>query len=93
MTDKHDKIKDGEYEKRCYCEKCTKKYDEWCDQQQKEGCTVVKRKCYTICKYVAEKQTIVTDKWGYKEKFEGKWEKVDKIEKPCKDCDKKKSRK
>lgn len=86
---KHDYVDDnGSYQRVCYCNKCTKKWDDWCDKKKSEGQTHCKRKCYTICEYECEQPIHIKYKWGHKEKFEGEWEHHDKISRPdyCQKC-------
>jgi len=71
---RHDIIVDGKYKKRCYCQKCTKSYDDWKHRNKKEGCTKCKRRCYTVCEIQCEKPVEIVHEWGYKKKYEGKWE-------------------
>lgn len=90
-SEKHDSVKDnGEYEKRCYCEKCVGKYKEWCKKQKEEGCSTCKRRCYTVCEIKCKKTDVIHTHWGYHEKFEGKWEhyRAEPAPKNCEKCKK-----
>lgn len=74
----HDTCENGKYEKRCYCEKCVKKYDEWCKvhpTHKDKKC--VERKCVTICEYRWQRPCAFAEEGGFKKKFETKWEKYD----------------
>jgi 3-hydroxy-3-methylglutaryl CoA synthase len=86
----HDTVVDGHYKKRCYCQKCTKQYDEWCRQKKREGCQHCKRICKTVCTVECKKPIKIVKEWGYKEEFEGKWEphQGKPCPKDCKECKK-----
>lgn len=86
--DHHDEITEDGYKKRCYCQKCTKKYDEWCREHKDEGHTSCKRRCYTVCEVICEKPVTTVTHWGYKKEFEGKWEKYHdkKVPAKCSEC-------
>lgn len=73
----HDHSEGGNYIKRCYCEKCKRKYDDWCDEHEHEGKTHCKKRCVTHCEYVCSKPIKTVKKWGYKKEFVGKWEKYE----------------
>lgn len=77
----HDSYDDSRYQKRCYCEKCKKKYDDWKKEHEEKGETVCKRKCFTVCEIVCTKKIEKELNWGYKKKYEGKWEEYKKKEK------------
>jgi hypothetical protein len=85
----HDSHDDNSYKKRCYCEKCKKKYSEWCHEHKSKGETFCKRRCYTVCEIKCKKNVTLHKKWGYKKLYEGKWEchHEKKCPKGCK-CDK-----
>jgi hypothetical protein len=83
----HDSYDHGSYKKRCYCQRCCDKYDEWCKEREKEGCVTCKKKCRTICEIVCEQPKTVVTKWGFKKEYEGKWEEHHDEKKP-KHCDK-----
>lgn len=90
---KHDEYdeKSGQYKKRCYCQKCVKTYNEWCKRQKEHGNTRCRRKCFTVCTIECEKDHTVTTRWGYDQKFEGKWEDYKHARPAPRDCkDKKK---
>lgn len=79
----HDHSDGSSYTRRCYCEKCTRKYDDWCKEHEKEGRTFCKKKCVTHCEYKCYKPIKIVKEWGYKKEFSGKWEKY------AEKCDKK----
>ena len=81
--------KDG-FKKRCFCQKCEKKWKEWCEKHKKEGETHCKRKCYTVCEYKCKKPVTTVFNWGYHKKFVGEWEKhkAEDVPKRCKHCKK-----
>lgn len=88
QSEKHDTVNEkGEYEKRCYCQKCVGRYKEWCRKNKEEGCTTCKRRCYTVCEIKCKKTDIIHTNWGFHEKFEGKWENY-RAEDAPKHCDK-----
>jgi hypothetical protein len=70
----HDCIIGGEYVKKCYCQKCTQKYEEWCEEKKYEGEKHCKRICKTVCTIKCERPIKIVRTWGYKEDWEGKWE-------------------
>lgn len=72
--DGHDIIVDGQYKKRCYCQKCTHSFDIWAQKQKEEGRVTCKRKCITLCEIKCEKPVTTVYNWGYKKEYEGKWE-------------------
>lgn len=74
---KHDECDEHEYKKRCYCEKCVKKYDEWCRRHKKDGKPKCYRKCYTVCEIKCKKPCRKVKKYGYKKLYEGKWQHYD----------------
>lgn len=84
--DRHDEHDEQGYKKRCYCEKCVKTFDEWCDVKKQEGKPLCRKKSYTICEIVCERTDSKTYFYGHKKEFEGKWEDT-KAYKP--DCNKK----
>jgi hypothetical protein len=88
ISEKHDSCDESGYKKRCYCEKCKRKYDEWCHKNKEHGHTVCKRKCYTICEIVCEKPVTTITHWGFKKEYEGKWEHYHHKEEPPKHCKK-----
>lgn len=90
--DKHDYVDNGSYKRICDCQKCKKKWDDWCDKRKSEGDTRCKRKCYTICEYECKQPVTTVYEWGHKEKFEGDWESHDRIDRPT-HCDKCKQKK
>lgn len=85
---KHDSYDENGYKKRCYCEKCKKSYDDWCEKNEEDGVTHCKRKCYTICEIVCEKPVTTVTHWGYKKEYEGKWEsyRAEEAPKKCHKC-------
>lgn len=85
---KHDHVDKDGYKKRCYCQKCVKRYKEWCEKKKDEGCTTCKRRCYTVCEIKCEKTDIIRTYFGFHEKFEGKWERYDSqpVPKHCNKC-------
>lgn len=85
--DGHDSYDENGYKKRCYCEKCKRKYDEWCRRQKESGHKTCKRKCFTICEVKCEQPKYILDKWGYKKEYEGKWEPFHDKEPKPKHCD------
>ena len=71
----HDEVgSDGEYKKRCYCEKCVAKYDLWCKEHAGEAHVTCKRKCYTVCEINCHKEQTFYKDWAFGKKYEGKWE-------------------
>ena len=70
----HDSYTDSKYQKRCYCEKCKKKYDDWKKEHEEKGKTVCKKRCFTVCEIECTKKVEREINWGYKKKYEGKWE-------------------
>lgn len=91
MTDyseKHDSYDDKGYQKRCYCEKCVRTYEDWCKKHKEDGSTHCKRKCYTVCEVKCEKPVTTIHTWGYKKDYEGKWEhyRSESVPKRCGKC-------
>lgn len=70
----HDSCDGENYQRRCSCNKCSRKYDEWCRKNKRGGEPCCKRICRTVCEVVCEKPTTTVHKWGYKEQYDGKWE-------------------
>lgn len=89
---KHDECDESGYKKVCRCEKCVRKYNDWCKKNKKHGETVCKRKCYTVCEVKCERPTTSVTRWGFTEDSETKWAKyehqgpVPKPEKKHKSC-------
>lgn len=93
--DRHDESNENGYKKRCYCEKCVKSFDEWCDVKKHEGKPLCRKKSYTICEIVCERTDSKTYFYGHKKEFEGKWEGAKAYKPDChdkKDYDDKKDR-
>lgn len=86
---KHDKCDEHGYKKRCECQRCVRKYDEWCKSHKSEGRTHCVRKSYTTVVVKCEKPVTTHFTWSYKKDYEGKWEptKSHKLPEKCHDHD------
>lgn len=81
----HDIVREDGYKKRCYCEKCVKQFDHWCDVKKHEGKALCKKKSVTICEIVCERTDQKTYFYGHKKEFEGKWESTRAHPEKCRD--------
>lgn len=86
---RHDEYDNKQYKKRCYCEKCTHSYVEWCKKHKEDAHTMCKRKCYTVCEIECQKKQVHVKDWKLNKRYDGKWEpyhgKVHEPEK-CSSC-------
>lgn len=84
----HDEVRDGEYIKRCYCQKCVDTYDKFCRKHKDDPHVRCQRRCFTVCEYKCESTQVIRKHWGHKKQFNGKWEHHRELPAPkhCRSC-------
>jgi hypothetical protein len=71
----HDEVNEnGDYKRRCYCQKCVALYEQWCKENKGPARVSCQRKCITICEIECHKEQTTYKDWAFAKEYEGKWE-------------------